>query len=201
MRGQLETMREQRNQSLENLTKSFACPICKENTVNCTLEPCGHMLCQDCCIKVDTCPLCREMKTDHFHTHLPLPEDIKRNPYMSPEQMYRKGKGISDMEEQFFYYKDAAKNGNAKACYLTGVFYHLGLGNVRKDESQAKLWMTIAANHGHIAAKKWLASFYWRKKEFEDSAKWARRALDNYDSALIPLPEVVSDDEFPEDNE
>ena len=50
----------------------------------------------------------------------------------------------------------------------------------------------------------------WRKKEFEDSAKWARRALDDYDSALIPLPliagremrgEVLSDEEFPEDNE
>lgn len=151
-------MREQLERSHENLVKRYECPVCTNKTVNCTLKPCGHMLCQDCCIKVDTCPLCREMKTGHSHTHLPLPEDIKRNSYMSPEQMFRKGKEISDMEDQFFYYKDAAKNGNAKACYLTGVYYCCGLGNVRKDESEAKLWMTRAANHGHISAKKWLAS-------------------------------------------
>ena len=174
-------MREQLERSRENLVKRYECPVCKDKTVNCTLEPCGHMLCQDCCIKVDTCPLCRKTKKGHSHTFLPLPEDIKRNPYMSPEQMFRKGTEISDMEDRFFYYKDTAKNGNAKACYLMGVYHCNGIGNVREDES-----MTRAANNGHIGAKIWLAKFYSRKGKFEDSAKWAIQALNDYNLTFDP---------------
>lgn len=53
----------------------FACPICLDNFSNFTLVPCGHLICGQCCQKVNSCPLCRKSINQKLKLILPIEDE------------------------------------------------------------------------------------------------------------------------------
>lgn len=56
MIGSLQNVRDVVNQKSE---QSNECRICRDQRKDTALFPCGHLLCSNCVLRVDKCPLCR----------------------------------------------------------------------------------------------------------------------------------------------
>lgn len=89
-------------------------------------------------------------------------------------------------EEAVAYYRKAADQGDADGQFSLGMMLMNGSG-IKKDVSQARAWITRAAENGHVEAINVLAEAHMRgergpfgaKPEPEQGLRWVRRAADN----------------------
>ena len=66
--------------------------------------------------------------------------------------MYENGRGVEQDDEQAFWYREAAEQGNAYAQCNLGWMYGNGRG-VAQDDEQAVFWYREAAEQGHADAQ------------------------------------------------
>ncbi len=58
---------------------------------------------------------------------------------------YEYGRGVKrDLKQAFYWYKKAASNGHHRAQFKVGEFYEKGLGGMKKDVRNAKIWYRLA---------------------------------------------------------
>lgn len=71
---------------------------------------------------------------------------------------YKNGKlGRVNLEKSYYWYKEAARNGDADAMLMLGWLYYKGGENISVDTQKAKYWFTQAASRGVDEAVEMLA--------------------------------------------
>ncbi|KAL0487922.1 radial spoke head 10 protein [Acrasis kona] len=58
LEAKLQIITQQEKKLKETLEEKTMCAICMENTKNCALSPCGHVLCDTCAETQSKCPFC-----------------------------------------------------------------------------------------------------------------------------------------------
>jgi len=101
--------------------------------------------------------------------------------------MYRKGKGAQQSDEQAVYwYKDAAGYGSARAQYALGTMYEIGKG-VQRSDKQAVYWFQMAAKQGATLAQYNLGLMYDNGKGVKQNYKlavyWLQKAAEKGDAS------------------
>lgn len=108
------------------------------------------------------------------------------------------GEGVKeDHTTALYWYKEAAKNGNATAQYDLGFFYFYGgYDIVEQDVSTSLIYIRMAAKQGHVLAQNLLASVLVGFAggvivDVEEAVKWFKAAADQghsdsmWDLALV----------------
>jgi len=108
----------------------------------------------------------------------------------------RKGIGTEDYQKALYWFKKAAKQGNAEAENYIGIMYDKGLG-VPQDYSKADYWYKKAAKQGYVIAEynigymyehgagvpqNYSKAKYWLKKAAKKGSKSAKRELEHLES-------------------
>ncbi len=91
-------------------------------------------------------------------------------------------------DEAIAYYRKAAAQGDAEGEFGLGSMYAAGEG-VKRDEAEARKWITSAAGRGHVAAIRVLALAYIKgelgieeaERSSAEALRWVRRAADSGD--------------------
>lgn len=100
-------------------------------------------------------------------------------------ERYRMGDSLNNTvvnhDSANFYLREAAKKGNADACYLLGVAYVRGVGSVKSPKKGA-YWLEQAAQKKHQAALNFLSDFYAHPQPHTFSSP---------EEALVPDPKVA----------
>ncbi|QHB21685.1 IAP-1 [Artaxa digramma nucleopolyhedrovirus] len=58
------------NNDNNNNNENQLCCVCLEGTRNVCLSPCGHLVCEFCVVKLDTCPYCRQPIVMHIRIYI-----------------------------------------------------------------------------------------------------------------------------------
>jgi len=77
-----------------------------------------------------------------------------------------------------FWLRKAAHAGNADAQALLGVCYLHGVGRslLRANQEKAEKWLKAASDQGVAQAKYDLATLYYRREDYGQTAKWLEKA-------------------------
>ena len=109
--------------------------------------------------------------------------------------MYSKGQGVTqDYKQAFYWYKKAAKQGNAGAQLNLGFMYSKGQG-VPQNHKQAFYWFKKAAEQGQAIAQNNLGRMYYNGQgtlqNFIYAYSWWNVAAANDNKTAVELRDLV----------
>ncbi len=97
-----------------------------------------------------------------------------------------------DLKQSFYWYNEAAKNGQAQAQFNVAKCYENGKGT-KKNRPKALTWYKKAAEQGHCAAMNDIGIYYAQgvvvERDYAEAFKWFKRAAEDesYAGALYNL--------------
>jgi TPR repeat protein len=83
----------------------------------------------------------------------------------------------TDFQQVLLLVEARVDESSAEACYQLGVMYRTGRGTV-KDSDKELLWITRAADKGHVQAQRVLGQYYFQKdhQDLRKSHSWMMKA-------------------------
>ena len=60
----LEELKIMKNKISCEIENRYQCPICCDRLKSHAINPCGHCFCETCIIRLSSCPMCRERKSN-----------------------------------------------------------------------------------------------------------------------------------------
>ena len=121
----------------------------------------------------------REEKAFKWYTHATLRKNVEAYFRLAEFHFYKGNYDIClDLCHKLKEVKPADKT-HFHAEYFLGICYSLSKEFL--DHNLARKWMTVAAEHGHVAAQKKLGEWYVSGKNFSSAAFWWQKAANQGD--------------------
>lgn len=111
----------------------------------------------------------------------------RNNQYAKGMRAYKKG----EYNLAFPILKELAENGHSHAQVAIATMYHLGLGDIKRDEDEALKWYALAASQGNGLASNNYGTILHSRGDQEGAIQWYSKAREQgFFHSPLPLTPV-----------
>lgn len=108
----------------------------------------------------------------------------RNSQYAKGMRAYKKG----EYKRAFPILKELAEEGQSHAQVAIGTMYHLGLGDLKRDEDEALKWYALAAAQGNGLASNNYGAILHSRGDREGAIQWYLKAREQgFSHSPLPL--------------